>query len=76
MAHTPNTVRIGDVVGTQVYQGREIRKRVAWVAYAVNGNTGNPTLTFEWDVYEGGRLQDRFTRLKDAKAAIAAEVQA
>ena len=45
---------VGQNISTRTYRGYEIRKTVARVAYARNGNHGNPSVTYNWYVPKGG----------------------
>jgi hypothetical protein len=45
---------VGQVVSIRDYRGYEIHKTVTRIAYARNGNTGNPTVYYSWFVPKGG----------------------
>jgi hypothetical protein len=60
---------LGDVIRSRRCGEYEIAQRVACVSYPRNGNVERPTLYYEWDLYRGGRLLDRFTTLRAAAFA-------
>lgn len=58
-----------DVVA--MIHGYEIRRTVTRIAYARNGNAGNPTKQHGYTVYYNGRpLSSPMVRLKDAREFI------
>lgn len=53
------------------YKGFRIERQVHHVAYARNGNTGNPTHYYRYAVYNpNGKVAVDARRLRDAKRAI------
>lgn len=45
---------LGSITKRWTIRNFEIRQRVIWIAYARNGNTHNPTISYRYDVYQDG----------------------